>query len=78
MLNHLESSEVPKNSKSMDLLDLLKESAQKLFKNAPYSSILLSLKSILTLTVTSKGAEETKQCKGKKKKKKKNLPNCPP
>lgn len=69
MLNHLESSEVPNNSKSMDLLDLLKESTQELFKNAPYSPILFSLKSILTFSVTSKGAEERKQCEEGKKKK---------
>lgn len=54
MLNHLKTSEVPNNRKSMDIPNLFKESLQELFKNAPYSPIL-------EVSEVSKGAEERKQ-----------------
>lgn len=54
MLNHLKTSEVPNNRKSMDIPDLFKESLQGLFKNAPHSPILV-------VSEASKGAEERKQ-----------------
>lgn len=62
LLNHLKTSEVPNNNKSMDMPDLFKESLQELFENALYSPIL-------AVSEVLKGAKERKQYEKKPRKK---------
>lgn len=59
LLNPMKTSEVPNNSKSMDMPDHFKESLQELSKNALYSAILAA-------SETLKGEKERKQCEKKK------------
>lgn len=61
LLNHLKTSEVPNNSKSMDIPDLFKESLQELSENALYSPIL-------AVSDALRGAKERKQYEKKRKK----------